>query len=83
MTTPPAPTSQPTPAAPHRPRAPGVFHVRAVGPDDWKPNADRPVPVRLVRTVQSGIGLGFGIAIAQLLILVPVLLLFGATLFGS
>lgn len=54
-----------------------ITNVRIGGRYD---NSDVPF-VRLTRTVQTGIGIGIGILIAQLIVLVPVLLIFGAALF--
>ena len=57
----------------------GVRYARVVGPDDWARARQRPVPVRLVRTVRSGIGIGVGIVIVQLIVvgIVVLLLSFG------
>jgi hypothetical protein len=57
----------------------GVRPARVVGPDAWARARQRPVPVRLVRTVRSGIGIGVGIVIVQLIValVVGLLLSFG------
>jgi hypothetical protein len=59
-----------------------VLHARVVGPDDWAQARQLPVPVRLVRTVQSGIGIGVGIVIVQAIAALIAFFVIGAGLFA-